>query len=107
MTGFKNGSVKISDDLIDQLIAETALTVEGVIYVIGYKNNKIEKNRKDGIVSVVDNNNNIKIALSVIVDDGIDLYDTANLVQKTIKEQIHTMLGFNVQEVNVFVKSTK
>lgn len=106
MTDFKNGTVKIADDIIDQLIAETALTIEDVVSVIGYKNNRVEKNKKDGIVSVVDNNT-INIALSIIVKDGCDIYETAHLVQKTIAEQINTMLAFKVDKVNVFVKNTK
>lgn len=104
MTDFNNGSVKVSHNIIEQLIAETALQVEGVKNVIGYKGNKIEKNKKDGVVAVVDNNN-IKIALSVALEGMKDIYTTTEKIQKSITEQIHTMLGFDVKEVNVFIKS--
>lgn len=104
MTDFNNGSVKVSHNIIEQLIAETALQVEGVKHVIGYKGNKIEKNKKDGVIAVVDDND-IKIALSVSLDGMKDIYATTEKIQKSINEQIHTMLGFDVKEVNVFVKS--
>lgn len=104
MTDFNNGSVKVSHNIIEQLIAETALQVEGVKNVIGYRGNKIEKNKKDGVVAVVDNNN-IKIALSVALEGIKDIYTTTEKIQKSITEQIHTMLGFDVKEVNVFIKS--
>lgn len=104
MTDFKNGSVKVSNDIIEQLIAETALQVEGVKNVIGYKNNKIEKNKKDGVVAVLDDNN-IKIALSVDLDGFEKVYEVSEKIQKSVKDQVHTMLGFDVKEVNVFVKN--
>lgn len=103
MTDFNNGSVRISNDIIDQLIAESALQVEGVEDVIGYKNKKIEKNKKEGIVAVV-KDNTIKIALTVILNSDTELQKIAENVQKSISEQIETMLGIKVLEVNVFVK---
>ena len=103
MTDFNNGSVRISNDIIDQLIAESALQVEGVEDVIGYKNKKIEKNKKEGIVAVV-KDNTIKIALTVILNSDTELQKIAENVQKSVSEQIETMLGIKVLEVNVFVK---
>ncbi|MGY3776556.1 Asp23/Gls24 family envelope stress response protein [Helcococcus sueciensis] len=103
MTDFNNGSVRISNDIIDQLIAESALQVEGVEDVIGYKNKKIEKNKKEGIVAVV-KDNTIKVGLTVILKSGAELQKVAENVQKSISEQIETMLGIKVLEVNVFVK---
>ncbi len=103
MTDFNNGSVRISNDIIDQLIAESALQVEGVEDVIGYKNKKIEKNKKEGIVAVV-KDNTIKVGLTVILKSGTELQKVAENVQESISEQIETMLGIKVLEVNVFVK---
>ena len=103
MTDFNYGSVRISNDIIDQLIAESALQVEGVEDVIGYKNKKIEKNKKEGIVAVV-KDNTIKIALTVILNSDTELQKIAENVQKSVSEQIETMLGIKVLEVNVFVK---
>lgn len=104
MTDFKNGSVRISNDIIDQLIAESALQIEGVENVIGYKHKKIDHNKKEGIVSVVVDNT-IRIALTVVLSTKEDLIKTIEKIQKTISEQINTMLGLEVLEVDVFVKN--
>ncbi|EHR35623.1 Asp23/Gls24 family envelope stress response protein [Helcococcus kunzii] len=104
MTDFKNGSVKISNDIIDQLIAETALHVENVVSVVGYRNKKVEKNRKDSITSIIENNT-IDISLAIEVEKNKDVYKIAENVQKAVQEQIKIMLGFEVKNVNVIVKS--
>lgn len=104
MTDFKYGSVKISNDIIDQLVAESALQVEGVLHVHGYKNGKLDKSKKDGIVTVIFDNT-IEIALTVTISQEKNIYEVVEKLQESVKEQIHTMLGFDVKEVNVFVKS--
>lgn len=103
MTQFKHGSVKISNDIIDQLIAETALQVENVKEVVGYKNKKVDKSKKEGIVTVI-SENKISIALNIIVSSSEGIYQTAEKVQTSISEQVNTMLGLEVKDVNVIVK---
>ena len=103
MTDFNNGSVKISNNIIDQLIAESALRVEGVESVIGYKNQKIDYKKKDGIVSVV-SGGSISIALSVILSTDQQIYEVCENIQKTVKEQVNVMLNLDVESVNVIVK---
>lgn len=103
MTDFNNGSVKVSNNIIDQLIAESALRVEGVESVIGYKNQKMDYKKKDGIVSVVDGGN-ISIALSVILSTDQKIYEVCENIQKIIKEQVKVMLNLDVTSVNVIVK---
>ncbi|MGF0039967.1 Asp23/Gls24 family envelope stress response protein [Peptoniphilaceae bacterium SGI.131] len=103
MTDFKNGSVKISNNIIDQLIAESALKVEGVASVLGYKNKKVEAKRKDGIVSVIDGSQ-MDIALNLVLSTKSNIYDVCENVQKNVKEQIKTMLGLTVKNVNIIVK---
>lgn len=104
MTDFKNGSVKISNDIIDQLIAETALHVENVVSVVGYRNKKIEKNKKDAITTIIEDNT-IDISLAIEVEKSNNVYKVAENVQKAVQEQIKIMLGFEVKNVDVKVKS--
>lgn len=103
MTDFKNGSVKVSNDIIDQLIAESALHVDGVAQVLGYKSGKIDKKQKDGIVTVV-HDNTIEIALTLLVEEGKNIYSTVEKVQESVKENVTQMLGLQVHKVNVIVK---
>lgn len=106
MTEFKHGTVKISNDIIDQLIAETALQVDGVASVSGYRNGKLEKNKKDGIATVI-YDNKTEIAITVKIEKDKNIYDVVEKIQKSITEQINTILGFEVLKVNVFVKDIK
>lgn len=103
MADFKNGSVKISNNIIDQLIAESAMKVDGVDQVIGYKGQKIDSKKKDGIVSVI-NGSNMDVAISLVLKTNQNIYGVCEDVQKSVKEQIKTMLGLNVKNVNVIVK---
>lgn len=104
MTDFKNGSVKISNAIIDQLIAESALKVEGVKSVVGYNGEKVDAKRKDSVISEI-NDTDINIYLSVILNTNQNIYEIAQNVQKNIKEQIKVMLNLDAKEINVCVKN--
>lgn len=103
MTDFKNGSVKIANEIVDQLIAESALKVEGVDSVIGYKNQKVDYKKKEGIVSIIDQGK-MEVALTLVLDGNSIIYDTCEAVQKNVQEQLDVMLGLDVTKVNIVVK---
>lgn len=104
MADFKHGAVMISNEIIDQLVAECALQVEGVNSVVGYKNGKLEKGKKAALLNTEVNENNINVDLTIVADKGANISEVAEKVQEQVAEQVNTMLGFNVEEVNVFVK---
>lgn len=104
MNEFKNGSVKISTDIIDQLIAETALADEAVAEVLGYKNRVIDKKKKDGIVSVIQDTR-MSVAISVVIKSDHNILECAERIQEEIKKQVYVMLGLQVEAVHVFVKA--
>lgn len=104
MDDFKNGTVKISTDIIDQLIAETALADKGVSEVLGYKNKVIDKKKKDGIVSVIQGTR-MSVAISLVIKSNENVLQCCERVQESIKKQVMIMLGLNVAEVHVFVKA--
>lgn len=103
MTEFKNGSVKISNIIIDQLIAESALKVEGVKTVIGYNGERVDTKRKDSIKSEI-TNNEISISLSVILNTDQKIYEIAESVQNTIREQIKVMLNLDANDIEVSIR---
>ena len=103
MSDFKNGSVKISNDIIDQLVAESALKVEGVHSVVGYKNGKFDGRKKEALIANVEDNS-MQIKVTIVVKEGENVYEVAENVQKNVKEQIHTILAFEIDHVDVFVK---
>ncbi|MDO5026524.1 MAG: Asp23/Gls24 family envelope stress response protein [Tissierellia bacterium] len=104
MTDFKNGSVKISNIIIDQLIAESALKVEGVKAVVGYHDKRVDTKKKDSVISEI-NGTDMKISLSLILDTNKKINEVAENVQKTIKEQVKVMLNLDVSEVKIYVKN--
>lgn len=103
MTDFKNGSVKISNAIIDQLIAESALRVEGVKSVVGYNGEKVDTKKKDSVISEI-NGTDMNISLSIILNTNQKIYEIAQNVQKTIKEQVKVMLNLDANDIKVCVK---
>lgn len=106
MTDFKNGSVKISNVIIDQLIAESALKIEGVKAVVGYHDHKVDTKKKDSVISEI-NGTDMKISLTLILNTNKKIGEIAENVQKNIKEQVKVMLNIDVTEVNVYIKSVE
>lgn len=106
MKDFKNGSVKISNDVIDQLIGEIALRVDGVVRVSGYMNNALDKVSQNKIRTQIEGKN-LSTVVTVTLKQEYKLIDVAENIQKEIKKQIKTMLGLNVDHVHVRVKNIK
>ncbi len=106
MTEFKNGSVKISNIIIDQLIAESALQVEGTEVVVGYNGKRVDPKKKEGIVTVI-KGTNIDIALTVILNTDQKIYEICEAIQKSIKEQVKVMLNLDARNINIFVKDVE
>ncbi len=103
MTNFKNGSVKISNDIINQLIAETTLRIEGVQRVLGYKNNVLDTVSKDKIDTSIDGKD-LSTQVTITVKPDVNILNVTENIQKEIKKQIRTMLGLDVVKINVVVK---
>lgn len=102
MNSFKYGSVKISNDIIDQLIAETVLRVDGINEVIGYKDQVLDFKKKDSIVSVI-NGDTMTTAVTVNIDEDRNIQKVCENAQKEVIKQIRTMLGLRVTKVNIIV----
>ena len=106
MKNYENGSIKISNDVIDQLIAEITLRVDGVVRVSGYKNNSIDMMSQNRIKTEI-NGSSLTTIVTVTLDEEYKVIDVAENIQKEIKKQIKTMLGLDVLAVHVRIKSTK
>lgn len=104
MSNFVHGTVRVSNDIIDRLIAEAALAVDGVHRVVGFRNSRPEKHRREGIVAVV-YDGEIKVALTIVVKNGYSVVSVAEAVQKAVAHDLHQMLGLKSAAVNVFVQS--
>lgn len=104
MRDFINGTVRVSNDIIDRIIAEAAIRTEGVYRVYGYRKGQIEKRRTEGIVAVI-HDEKVQAALTISVKEGYPVHKVAAAVQEAVHRDIKVMLGLEVTEINVFVHS--
>ncbi len=104
MKQFTNGSVQVSNDVIDIIIASTALKVEGVLEVKGYDNKKknLAKNHAKYIQTVVEKGV-LSTKISVIVSTEKPIIEIVEKAQQDIYNQIKSMLGLKCGDIDVMV----
>ena len=99
------GSVRIADEVIAIIAGLAATEVDGVSAMSGNVTNELMskvgvKNLAKGVrVEVI--GNNVKIAISLIMDYGYNIPTTCGKVQDKVKTTIENMTGLNVTDVNV------
>lgn len=104
MKQFTNGSVQVSNDVIDIIIASTALKVEGILEVKGYdgKKKNLAKNHAKYIQTVVENGV-LNTKISVIISTEKVIIDVVEKAQQDIHNQIESMLGLKCGNIDVMV----
>ncbi len=104
MANEKFGSIQVSNQIVEQIVAESALKTNGVYKVIGYANQKFEKYNKDAL-SISDSDGEKEITICIVVNSDSTVIEVAENVQKNIASEIYSMLRLNVNKINVIVKS--
>lgn len=104
---YKHGKVNIADDVIGVIGSIAAAEIEGIKALSGTFSEEMmemvgKKNFNKG-VKVEMNDHVVLIELSVIVDYGTIIHETAKKVQENVKLAIESMTGFTVSAVNVHV----
>ncbi|MDO4661798.1 MAG: Asp23/Gls24 family envelope stress response protein [Tissierellia bacterium] len=97
---FKYGTVKIANEIFDDIAKSAANEVDGVYYVEDEKNNYRKKNTQV-LTQIV--NNKIYVNLIVVLKSDINVLETVEEIQKSVKRQLETMTGLCVDKVNVKV----
>nr|WP_300004449.1 Asp23/Gls24 family envelope stress response protein [Tissierella sp.] len=102
------GSIKISNDVIATIAGIAATEVKGVSgKSMGFTGGITEmlgmRNLTKG-VKVEITNRVAKIDISIIVEYGVDIAETAKKVQENIKKSVETMTDLLVPEVNVNIQ---
>lgn len=98
------GVVKVSKDVILNIIGLAALDVEGVDSVDGFRHSM---NKEDFIVN--DNrginmemiNKDLYINLGVVIKMDYEIPEVAEKIQNNISKEINEMTGLNVKEINI------
>lgn len=99
----------ISEDVIGIIAGIAAAEVEGVsgmtLGLVDGINQILGSNKKysKGVKIELDGNN-VVIDLFVIVKYGVRIPDVAFSIQNSVKTQVETMTGLNVQSVNINVQ---
>ena len=99
------GSVRVTDDVIAVIAGLAATEVEGVSAMSGNVTNELMskvgmKNLARGVrVEII--GQKVKIALSLIIDYGVNIPTTCGKVQERVKSTIENMTGLIVTDVNV------
>lgn len=97
---FKYGTVKIANEIFDDIAKSAANEVDGVYYVEDEKNNYRKKNTQV-LTQIV--NNKLYVNLRVVLKSDINVLETVEEIQKSVKRQLETMTGLYVDKVNVKV----
>lgn len=99
---FNGGTVQVANDVIDVIIASTALKVDGVVSVKGYDGKKLKRSHDKSIVTKVEGKD-LTTAITIKVDQNRPIVAVVQEVQANIKKQIESMLGLSCTAVDVLV----
>ncbi len=104
MKGFSGGTVQVANDVIDVIIATTALRVDDVLGVKGFHQdkNRLNRNYKSNINTNVEGGK-LRTALTIYVKMGRPLVEIVEEVQAKVAEQVESMLGIPCDEVHITV----
>ena len=100
-SNFKDGAVKIADEVLDQIAIQAANDVYGV-----YEENSDEgfiqslqgKTTKSAIRNV---DGNLVIDLDLSLDKNVNVRKTVKKIQENVKNVVETMTGIHVSRVNI------
>lgn len=98
---FKDGSVKIADEVLDQIAIQAANDVYGV-----YEENSDESfihslQAKSTKTSIRNVDGNLVIDLDLGLDKNVNVRKTVKKIQENVKNVVETMTGLMVSKVNV------
>ena len=102
---FENGTVKISNEIINKIASTSTLEIEGVAGLAGGLGERIT----DGIrgasraVQVNVGRDFVNINVNVILKMGVRIPEVSRNIQEKIKENVENFTGLNVSQVNTSV----
>ena len=103
------GSVRIADEVVAVIAGLAATEVDGISAMAGNITNELMsrvgvKNLAKGVrVEII--GQNVRVAISLIIDYGVNIPTTCGKVQEKVKSTIENMTGLNVTDVNIRIAS--
>ncbi|ACB85832.1 Asp23/Gls24 family envelope stress response protein [Natranaerobius thermophilus] len=109
----REDNIEIVDDVIAIIAGIAANKVEGVRGMAGgsFVGNIAERvGRKDlakGVKVETTQENEVNVSISIVVQYGVKIHETAKEVQKAVREAIQSMTGLEVPAVRVNVQGVE
>ncbi|MBP7332483.1 MAG: Alkaline shock protein 23 [Firmicutes bacterium ADurb.Bin373] len=106
--GEKQGTIKISEDVVTTIAGLAAAEVSGVAGMSGGITGELveklgRKNISKGIKAVM-GENEVTIDINAIVEYGVNIHEVALELQNSIRNAIENMTGLSVVNVNVNIQ---
>ena len=106
--GEKQGTIKISEDVVTTIAGLAAAEVSGVAGMSGGITGELveklgRKNISKGIKAVM-GENEVTIDINAIVEYGVNIHEVAVELQNSIRNAIENMTGLSVVNVNVNIQ---
>jgi len=103
----QNGNIKISDEVIATIASVATKEIEGIaglnLSFTDEITSKFVKKNASKSIKITQNEGNITIDVSVVVNYGVRIPDVSWEVQENVKKSVELMSGLNVEKVNVIV----
>lgn len=103
----QNGNIKISDEVIATIASVATKEIEGIsglsLSFTDEITSKFVKKNATKSIKITQNDGNITIDISVVVNYGVRIPDVSWEVQENVKKSVELMSGLNVEKVNVIV----
>ena len=102
-----NGNIKISDEVVATIASVATKEVSGIAGLnLSFTDEIVSKFGKKNApksIKITQNDENITIDISVVVNYGVRIPDVSWEVQENVKKSVELMSGLNVDKVNVIV----
>ena len=102
-----SADIVISDDVIEKIAKTATLEVDGVVSVTTSLRtdliDKISKKNHNRGVSIIKENDDISITISVVIYYDYNINEVASKIQDKVTDAIEAMTGHNCQIVNINV----
>ena len=99
---FRNGQVKIANEILDQLAIRASEEIDGVC-AQGENESKINISQNSPKSTVTQANGKLLVDLNVSLDKNVNVRKTVKDIQENVVRVIESMTGLSVARVNVSV----
>ncbi len=98
------GSIKISEEALAAIVSYTLSQIRGIASMPAGFMEKLGKKDSSKGVKLELSEQEVSVALQLVVDYGVRIPALALEIQNTVRDSIEQMTGLKVKEVNIYVQ---